>query len=60
VHKKVTEDSATNEVLFLVQNGFSFETASLLPDLTRTAYVYTIQIQKGGKVSWDNGDIQFE
>lgn len=60
MHKKVTEDPATNEILFLVQNGFSFREAAELSDLTRTSYVYTIQIQKGGKVSWDDGTISFE
>ena len=52
--------SDINEVLFLVQNGFSYVEASQLSDLTRTAFVYTIQIQKGGRVNWENGEIAFK
>lgn len=42
-----------------MQNGFSYKEAAYLEPLTRVAFVYAIQAQKGAVVDWETGEITF-
>lgn len=55
--KKIVEDSDFFELVAVVKNGVSWESAQSMHPLERRAFLYAVAQMNGGEVNWSTGEV---